>query len=150
MVNTVSNVSQGFSSMCLWLNASLRLAASSSSTCTSMVSPTFTNSEGCLIFFVQLKSDTCTSPSIPSSSSMNKPKLVKLRTIPLCLVPTAYLLSTSCLVQGSSVSCLMPNDILRSSRSIVNTTASSSSPTLMKSCGLRKCCDQLISDTWIK
>lgn len=35
------------------------------------------------IFFVQLKSDTCTKPSIPSSSSMNKPKFVRLRTTPL-------------------------------------------------------------------
>src|SRR4051812_18207829 len=78
-----SNVSHGFSSRCLWLNARRRFAPSSSSTFTSRVSPTFTNSEGCFTFFVQLKSDTCTSPSIPSSSSRNNPKLVRLRTIPL-------------------------------------------------------------------
>src|SRR5690606_18356328 len=54
-VNTVSNVSQGFSSRCLWLRASLRFAASSSNTTTCILSPTFTNSEGCLIFLVQLR-----------------------------------------------------------------------------------------------
>ena len=35
--------------------------------------------------------------------------------------------------QGSGLSCLMPSDILRSSRSSVSTTASTSSPTFMKS-----------------
>src|SRR5690606_17135116 len=94
-VKIVSNVSHGFSSRCLWLSASLRLAASSSSTTTSISSPTLTNSEGCLIFFVQLRSDTCTRPSMPSSSSMNRPKLVRLRIIPLWRVPTAYLVRRS-------------------------------------------------------
>ena len=71
-----------------------------------------------------------------------------LRTIPLCLEPTGYLAAIS--VHGSGCNCLMPNDILRSSLSNVNTTASISSPNFIKSEGLRKCWLQLISETWIR
>ena len=137
--NKVSKVSHGFCSNCLWPNASLLFSTSSSSTATSSSSPTLTNSDGCLIFLVQERSDTCTRPSIPSSNSRNRPKLVKLRTTPLCLVPTAYFADMSPLVQGSSVSCLMPKDIFLSSLSSVNTTASISTPTFTKSAGFLRC-----------
>ena len=61
--------------------------------------------------------------------------------------PTGYLVVIS--VHGSGVNCLIPRDILRSSRSMVSTTASILAPTSRKSDGLRKCCDHDISDTWI-
>ena len=72
VVKMVSNVSHGFCSRCLWLNASLRLVASNSSTFTSRVSPTLVNSDGCFTFFVHDKSETCTKPSI-SPRSTNAP-----------------------------------------------------------------------------
>src|SRR5690554_254138 len=146
----LSKVSQGFSSNCLWPSANLLLSTSSSKTTTSSSSPTFTYSDGCLIFLVQDKSETCTRPSMPSSNSRNKPKLVRFLTTPLCLLPTEYLVPMSSLVHGSSVSCLIPKDIFLSSLSNVNTTASISSPTFTKSAGFLKCCDHDISDTWIK
>src|SRR5690606_20078946 len=85
---------------------------------------------------------------MPSSSSTNTPKLVKFLTIPECWDPTGYLEVIS--VQGSGVNCLMPKDILRSSRSMVKTTASTSSPTFTKSWADLKWVDQDISDTWIR
>jgi len=63
----------------------------------------------------------------------------------LCLEPTEYLPSIS--IHGSGINCLIPKDIFLSSLSKVKTTASTVSPTFMKSCAVRKCCDQLISET---
>ncbi len=86
----VSKTSHGFSSSCLCPRLMRRLSLSSSSTTTSMVSPTLQNSDGCLIFFDQLRSEMCTRPSIPSSNSTNKPKLVKFRTVPDCFEFNGY------------------------------------------------------------
>ena len=47
-------------------------------------------------------------PSTPSSISTNTPKFVKLRTIALCFVPTAYFSSIFC--HGSFFNCLIPKD----------------------------------------
>ena len=44
---------------------------------------------------VQLRLETCTRPSIPSSISMNAPKSVRLRTRPSTIAPVGYL-SSSC------------------------------------------------------
>ena len=88
--NMVSNTSQGFSSNCLCPRLIRRFSLSSSRTTTSIGSPTLQNSDGCLIFFDQLRSEMCTKPSIPSSSSTNKPKLVKLRTVPCCFDCKGY------------------------------------------------------------
>ena len=112
---------------------------------TSMASPTLQNSEGCLIFLDQLRSEICTNPSMPSSSSTNSPKLVKLRTTPFCFEFNGYRSLIS--AQGSCFNCFKPRDIFRSSRSMFKMTHSMSSPTLRKSCALRRCCDQLISET---
>ena len=64
-----------------------------------MLSPAVNNSEGCLTFTVQDKSEIYTNPSIPSSSSTKIPKFVKFLTIPECLEPTGYFLVIS--VHGS-------------------------------------------------
>ena len=117
-------------------------------TTTSMLAPTCVNSEGCFTFFVQERSEMWMRPSTPSSSSTKIPKLVKLRTFAVCLLPTGYL--TSIASHGSSLSCLMPRDILRSARSSVRITASTSSPTWRNSCAERRCWLQLISETWIR
>ena len=147
-VNTVSNTSQGFSSNCLWPRLKRRFSLSISNTWTSMSAPIWVNSEGCFTFLVQDRSEMWINPSTPSSISTNTPKLVKLRTFAVCLEPTGYF--SSIVSHGSCFSCLIPKDILRSSRSSVRITASTSSPTFMKSWAERKCCDQDISDTWIK
>ena len=144
--NTLSNVSHGFSWSCLWPRLMRRLALSSSSTTTSISSPTLQNSEGCLIFLSQLRSEMWTRPSMPSSISTNRPKLVKLRTFPECLDCTGNL--NSMLSHGSGTSCFMPRLIFRSSRSMPNTTVSISSPTFRNSWALRRCWLQLISLTW--
>ena len=66
-----------------WLGASmLRITAWTSS-------PFFSTSEGCLTRLVQEMSETCTRPSIPSSTSMKAPKSVMLRTFPVMTVPGA-------------------------------------------------------------
>ena len=146
--NCCSNAFQGFSSSCLWPRLRRRLSLSISRTTTSVSAPICVNSEGCFTFLVQLRSEMWIRPSIPSSISTNTPKLVKLRTLAVWREPTAYLVSIS--AQGSGVSCLRPSDILRSSRSRVSTTASTSSPTFMNSCAERRCWLQDISDTWIR
>ncbi len=143
--NTSVYASHGLDSTCLWPKLKRRLSASISRTTTSNLAPMVVNSEGCLIFFVQLKSEMWIKPSIPSSSSKNIPKFVKLRTVPSCFEPCGYLVVIS--VHGSVVNCLIPKLILRSSRSNVTTSVSTSSPTFMKSPALRKCADQLISLT---
>ena len=147
-VYIVSYVSQGFSSSCLWPRLRRRFSLSISRTTTSISAPTWVNSDGCFTFLVQDKSLIWMSPSTPSSSSTKIPKLVKLRTFAVCLLPIGYL--TSIVSHGSSLSCLIPSDILRSSRSRVKITASTSSPTCMNSCALRRCWLQLISETWIR
>ena len=76
---------------------------------------------------------------------MNTPKLVKFLTNPVCLDPSGYFEVIS--VQGSGVICFIPRDIFRDSLSRDKTTASTSSPTLTKSCAERKWVDQDISDT---
>jgi hypothetical protein len=49
--------SQGLAVVCLWPKDNLRPSTSNSNTTTSSFSPTFTNSDGCLIFLVQDKSE---------------------------------------------------------------------------------------------
>ena len=146
--NSASYLSQGLGVVCLCPNDNLCPSASNSSTTTSILSPEFTNSDGCLIFLVQERSVMWIRPSIPSSSSTNTPKLVKLRTVPVCLEPTGYF--SVILIQGSGVSCLIPKDILRSLRSRVKITASTSSPSFTKSWAERKWVLQDISETWIR
>ena len=143
----VSNTSHGFSSNCLWPKLKRRFSLSISNTTTSIGAPIWVNSAGCFTFFVQDRSEIWINPSTPSSISTNTPKFVKLRTIAVCLVPTPYFSSIFC--HGSDFSCLIPKDIFRSSRSRVNTTASTSSPTFMKSWAERRCWDHDISETWI-
>ena len=143
-----SNSFQGFSSSCLCPSDRRRFSLSISSTTTSMSAPTDVNSPGCFTFLVQLRSEMWIRPSMPSSISTNTPKFVKLRTLAVVFVPTGYL--TSIFSQGSGVSCLMPSDILRSSRSRVRITASTSSPTFINSCAERRCWLHDISETWIR
>ena len=144
---TLSKTSQGFSSSCLWPRLSLRFSASMSRTITSIFSPILVNSAGCLIFFDQLRSEIWINPSTPSSSSTKIPKLVKFLTMAECLDLSGYF--SLMLDHGSGISCLIPIDILRSSRSSVRITASISCPTFRKSCAVRRCCDHDISETWI-
>ena len=94
-------------------------------------SPMAVNSVGCFTFLVQLRSLIWIRPSTPSSISTKIPKLVKLRTVAVCFEPIGYF--SSMFSHGSCLSCLIPRDILRSLRSSVRMTASTSSPTLMKS-----------------
>ena len=89
------------------------------------------NSEGCFIFLDHERSDIYINPSIPSSSSIKTPKLVKFLTFPLCFDPTGNLLVIS--DHGSTVNCFIPKDIFLESLSKVKTTASILSPTLTKS-----------------
>ena len=147
-VNTVSNTSQGFSSNCLWPRLNLLFSASISRTTTSRFSPIAVNSDGCLTFLVQERSLMCTRPSTPSSSSTNTPKFVKFLTTALCFEPTGYF--SLMLAHGSALSCLIPRDIFLSSLSRVRMLASTSSPTLRKSCALLRCDDHDISETWIR
>src|SRR5437870_3136437 len=49
------------------------------STLASMISPFLNNSDGCLTFLVQCRSEICTRPSIPSSIPTNMPKSVTFR-----------------------------------------------------------------------
>ena len=95
----VSNTSHGFSSSCLWPKLKRRFSLSMSSTTTSISAPIDVNSDGCLIFLVQLRSEMWIKPSTPSSISTNTPKLVKLRTVAVCFEPTPKRDSISC--QGS-------------------------------------------------
>ena len=134
----------------MWLKASLLFSLSCSITITSNFSPSLMNSEGCLILLSLDKSDTWTRPSIPSSSSRNNPKFVRFLTNPLWVVPTSYFSRSFSSVHGSLVSCLTPRDIFFSFLSIERITAFNSSPAFMKSEGFLRCCDQDISETWIR
>ncbi len=91
----VSNTSHGFSSNCLCPKLRRRFSLSTSSTTTSISIPICVNSAGCLIFLVHDKSLIWISPSTPSSSSTNTPKLVKFRTFALWCEFTGYFSSIS-------------------------------------------------------
>ena len=54
-------------------------------------SPFLRTSEGCLMRLVQLRFETWTRPSMPSSISMKAPKSVRLRTRPSMMAPMGYL-----------------------------------------------------------
>ncbi len=58
-------------------------STSTPSTTASTSSPFLKSSEGCFTFFVQWRSETCTRPSIPSSTPTKIPKSVMLFTLPL-------------------------------------------------------------------
>ena len=105
-----------------------------SSTTTSRLASTVVNSAGCLIFLCQERSDICTNPSTPSSSSTKIPKFVKLRTLTVNLEDNGYFVSIS--AQGSGNICLIPKDIFLCSLSKVRILASNSSPLLKKSFAL--------------
>src|SRR5271165_5176807 len=65
--------SQGSGCACLMPRETRRSLGLMSSTTTSTSSPAFTTFDGCVGFLAQLISVTCTSPSIPGSSSTNAP-----------------------------------------------------------------------------
>ena len=94
---------------------------------------------------VQLRFETCTRPSIPSSISMNAPKSVRLRTRPSMMAPIGYL-SSSC-SHGFSCSCFMPSEMRRSFGLTLRMMVSTSSPglTIFDGCFIRF--DQVISET---
>ena len=62
------------------------LSASMLSTCASTVSPFFSTSDGCLILLHDM-SEMWIRPSMPSSTSTNAPNSVRLRTLPVIVVP---------------------------------------------------------------
>ena len=101
-------------------------SASTSSTRTFTSSPFWMTSDGCSTRRVQLRSETCTSPSIPDSISTNAPKDVRFRTTPSNCVPVGYLAGSAS--HGSSSICFIPREIFSSCISTFNTTASISSP----------------------
>ena len=142
-VNSPSKMSHGFSEICLWPSEIRRCSLSIDNTTTSSSSPFFTNSPGWRIFLVQLRSEMCTRPSTPGSSSTNTPKLVRLRTAPLCVELSGYLAVRSC--HGSGSSCFIPRASLRSVLSMFNTTALTICPSETVCDGCLMCCVQLIS-----
>src|ERR1017187_756962 len=91
--------------------------------------------------------ETCTRPSMPSSISMKAPKSVRLRTRPSMMAPIGYF-SSSC-SQGLSCSCFMPSEMRRSFGLTLRMIVSTSSPGLTSFDGCFIRLDQVISDTII-
>ena len=77
---------------CLMPSERRRFCGSTPRTTAFTFSPFFTTSEGCLTRLVQLRFETWTRPSMPSSISMNAPKSVRLRTRPSTMVPAGILI----------------------------------------------------------
>ena len=71
--------------------------------------------------FVHDRSEMWTSPSMPSSTSTNAPKSVRLRTLPLSREPTGYF-SASC-SQGFGSICFRPRLMRCASWSMSSTSA---------------------------
>src|SRR6185503_3513035 len=140
-----SSSRQGFAWSCLMPSENFSFSLSIFSTTASTTSPLLNFSDGCLICSVHEMSETCTSPSIPSSRPTNTPKLVTLRTAPETRVPTGYFCSIT--LHGFGSICFMPSEILRSRSSTSSTTASTVSHTLttLDGCLMRLVHD--ISDT---
>ena len=108
-------------------------------------SPFFTISPGCLIFLVQLKSDTWIRPSMPSSSSTKAPNSVMLRTVPVTIMPGWYFSAMA--IQGLGVICFMPRLMRRFSESTCRMRASTWSPRLTMPLADLTFLVQLISET---
>ena len=115
-------------------------------TFTSNSSPTETTSSGLSIRRSAI-SEIWISPSIPSSSFVKAPKLVKLTICPRTTEPILYFSGTSS--QGSGWVCLNPNETRRSEASICSTTTSTSSPSFNISCGLDPRSVHERSEVWI-
>src|SRR6266581_4749749 len=142
------NQSPQMSLTCLMPSDTRRFSGSIFSTLAVTSSPFLNTSCGFLMRSVQLTSLTCTSPSNPSSISMNAPNSAMLRTLPVTTMPTGYFSATSS--QGSGWACLMPNETRRSLGLMSSTTTSTSSPTLATFDGCWIFLFQLISETCTK
>src|SRR5256886_16890380 len=82
--------SQGSGCACFIPSETRRSLGLISSTTTSTSSPTFTTLDGCVTFLFQLISETCTSPSIPCSSSTKTPQSTTPTILPRTFPPAAY------------------------------------------------------------
>src|SRR5207302_70786 len=133
---------------CLMPSDTRRFSGSIFNTLAVTSSPFLNTSCGFLMRSVQLTSLTCTSPSKPSSISMNAPNSAMLRTLPVTTVPTGYFSAMSS--QGSGCACLIPSETRRSLGLMSSTTTSTSSPTLATFDGCWIFLFQLISDTCSK
>ena len=142
------SICQGSSVSCLRPSAMRFLSACTDSTTARTESPFWTTSLGLAIFLVHDMSETCSRPSMPSSSSTNAPYVVRLRTRPSTTVPGGNRPSTSS--QGFPSACFMPSEISCFSRLMSSTTTSTSSPTFTTSCGWLMRLLQDISEMWTK
>src|SRR6185369_7249112 len=82
---------QGSGSSCLMPSERRSFSTSTLSTTAMTSEPLAYTSPGCLTRFVQEMSETCTSPSMPSSMPINMPKSVMFLICPSIFVPTGYL-----------------------------------------------------------
>ncbi len=118
--------SSGRVSSCFRPSLILRSSLLISITCTHSLSPTATYSSTEVGRPSQVRSEMCSSPSTPSSSSMKAPKLTILTTLATSRLPRGYVVSMPS--QGSVKRCLMPREIFPLSLSISRTFTSISSP----------------------
>src|SRR6266702_7296176 len=125
----------------------LRSVVSTLSTTASSSSPTLANplAEGS---FSWESSETCTSPSIPSSISRKTPKSVTEETFPFTRVPGLYF--SGIWLQGSGASCLIPRESRSFSASMLSTTACTFCPLVNSSPGCLTRLVQEMSDTWTR
>ena len=78
-----SNIGHGSSLTCLCPKDMRLFSLLMSSTFISISSPFLTTSLGCRTFFVHERSEICTKPSTPSSSSTKAPNCVRFLTLPV-------------------------------------------------------------------
>ena len=146
--NCSASCGQGSSPTCFRPRLMRRCSLSMDRITTSTVSPFLSTSLGWATRLVHDMSETCTRPSMPSSSSTKAPKLVRLRTFPLTRMPGGYF--SSSVSHGSGSICFRPSEIFSLALSTLSTTASMTSPMLTTFDGCRTCRVQDISETWIR
>ncbi len=134
---------QGSSVICFIPRDTRRLSSLTSRTMHLTSLPFCTASPGWLYFLVQLKSEICIIPSMPGSISTKTPKLVRLRTVAVRIVPEGYFWEA--IAHGFTSVCFNPNEISCFSLLTSNTTTSISSPRLTISPGCARRLVQLIS-----
>ena len=141
-------ISKGSGTSCLMPSVNFSLSGSIWSTTASTSSPTLYKSLGLRKRGFQVRSDTWTSPSIPSSTPRKMPKLVTFLTLALILEPVGYFFLRAS--HGFSSICFMPSEIFLFSMSMSMITASTWSPmeTIFEGCLMRRV--QLISEMWTR
>src|SRR2546426_1126643 len=95
------NQSPQMSFTCLMPSDTRRFSGSIFNTFAVISSPFLKTSCGFFTRPVQLTSPTCTSPSKPSSISMNAPNSAMLRTLPVTTVPTGYFSARRIFLRGA-------------------------------------------------